>query len=130
MSSTCPRLPMGEPAYFILLSLAAGSRHGYAVLKDAGELSGGRLLLSVSTLYTALGRLLEQGLIERVDTEEEPGPGLPRKVYQITRQGLEALDEEALRLKALLDAYCRRIPDRNGCAPSAVPPLAAGSSRP
>ncbi len=128
MSSDSPRPPMGEPAYFILLSLAAGPRHGYAVLKDAGELSGGRVLLSVSTLYTALGRLQEQGLIERVDTEEEPGPGLPRKVYQITRQGQGALDEEALRLKALLDAYCQRMPGGNGCAPSAAPPLTARSS--
>ena len=57
------RAPMGEPAYFILLSLAAGPRHGYAVLKDAEELSEGRMSLSVSTLYTALGRLQEQGLI-------------------------------------------------------------------
>lgn len=124
------RQPMGEPVYFILLILAAGPRHGYAVLKDAGELSGGRVSLSVSTLYTALGRLQEQGLIERVDAEEEPGPGLPRKVYQITRQGQGALDREALRLKALLDAYCQRIPGKDGCAPSATPPLTVRSSTP
>ena len=104
------RAPMGEPAYFILLSLAAGPRHGYAVLKDAEELSEGRMSLSVSTLYTALGRLQEQGLIERVDAgEAEPGPGLPRKVYRLTRQGLGALDAEALRLHALLAAYQRRL---------------------
>ncbi len=130
MSSDSSRTPIGESAYFILLSLAAGPRHGYAMLKDAGELSGGRVLLSVSTLYTVLGRMQEQGLIERVDVEEEPGPGLPRKVYQITRQGQGALDEEALRLKALLDAYCQRMPGGNGCAPSAAPPLTAGNSTP
>lgn len=124
------RPPMGEPAYFILLSLAAGPRHGYALLKDAGELSGGRVSLSVSTLYTSLSRLQEQGLIERVDTDEEPGPGLPRKVYQITRQGHGALDEEALRLKTLLDAYCQQVPGGNDCAPSAAPLLSAGSSTP
>ena len=104
------RPPMSEAAYFILLSLAAGPRHGYAVLKDAEALSEGRISLSVSTLYTALGRLQEQGMIERVDGgEEEPGPGLPRKVYRLTRQGLGALDTEALRLQALLSAYRRRL---------------------
>ncbi len=122
--------PLSEPSFFILLSLAAGPRHGYAVLKDAEALSQGRVTLSVSTLYTALGRLQEQGLIERVDADEEPGPGLPRKVYQITRQGQGALDEEALRLKALLDAYCQRMPGGNGGAPSAAPPLTAGNSTP
>lgn len=131
MSSDSTRPPLGEPAYFILLSLAIGPRHGYAVLKDAGELSGGRVLLSVSTLYTVLGRLQEQGLIERVETEEEaPGPGLPRKVYQITRQGQGALGDETLRLKGLLDAYYQRMSGGNGCGPSAAPPLSAGNSRP
>ncbi len=102
--------PLSEPSYFILLSLAAGPRHGYAVLKDAEQLSGRRISLSVSTLYTALGRLQEQGMIKRVEAgEEEPGPGLPRKVYQLTRQGQEALEAEARRLQALLSAYHQRL---------------------
>jgi DNA-binding PadR family transcriptional regulator len=102
--------PVSEPSFFILLSLAAGPRHGYAVLKDTEILSEGRITLSVSTLYTSLSRLQEQGLIERVDAgEEEPGPGLPRKVYQLTRHGLGALDGEALRLQALLSAYRQRL---------------------
>ena len=110
MPNNSSRAPISEPSYFILLSLAAGPRHGYAVLKDAEELSEGRISLSVSTLYTALGRLQEQGMIERVDAgEEEPGPGLPRKVYRLTRQGLGALDSEALRLRTLPSAYRRRL---------------------
>jgi PadR family transcriptional regulator, regulatory protein PadR len=104
------RPPLGEPAYFILLSQAAGPRHGYAVLKDAEELSAGRISLSVSTLYTALGRLQEQGMIERMDAgDEQPGPGLPRKVYRLTGRGHGALDAEALRLQALLSAYRQRL---------------------
>jgi PadR family transcriptional regulator, regulatory protein PadR len=110
MPNDTARSPISEPAYFILLSLSAGQRHGYAVLKDAEELSGGRVSLSVSTLYTALGRLQEQGMIERVDAvDEEPGPGLPRKVYRLTRQGQGALDAEALRLQSLLAAYRQRL---------------------
>jgi PadR family transcriptional regulator len=102
--------PMSEPSFFILLSLASGPRHGYAVLKDAESLSGGRITLSVSTLYTSLGRLQEQGLIERVDAgDEQPGPGLPRKFYRLTRQGQGALDAEAWRLRELLAAYHQRL---------------------
>jgi PadR family transcriptional regulator PadR len=107
--------PLSEPAYFILLSLTAGPRHGYAVLKETEALSEGKVLLSVSTLYTALGRLEERGLIERADTdEEEKGPGLPRKVYRLTRLGLGALDTEALRLQGLLAAYRQRLGAQNG----------------
>jgi DNA-binding PadR family transcriptional regulator len=102
--------PLSEPSYFILLSLAAGPRHGYAVLKDAEQLSQGRISLSVSTLYTALARLQAQGMIERVDAgEEEPAPGLPRKVYRLTQPGQAVLDAEAWRLRQLLAAYQQRI---------------------
>jgi PadR family transcriptional regulator PadR len=67
-----------------LLSLSGGRKHGYAILKDVNELSGGTATLSTSTLYSALGRLLDQELIARVDLppEAETGPGLPRKAYQ------------------------------------------------
>ena len=110
MSIDSSRAPMSEPLYFILLSLAAGPKHGYAVLKDSEELSEGRISLSVSTLYTALSRLQAKGMIERVDAgEEEPGPGLPRKVYRLTCQGHGVLDAEALRLQALLSAYHQRL---------------------
>ncbi len=105
---------MSEPSYFILLSLAAGPKHGYAVLKDAEALSNGRISLSVSTLYTSLARLQEQGLIERMDAEnEQSGPGLPRKVYRLTRQGHWALEAEAIRLKTLLSAYRQQLGTQN-----------------
>jgi len=64
----------------------------------------------VSTLYTTLARLQEQGMIERVDSkDEEPGPGLPRKVYRLTRQGHWALEAEARRLQGLLSAYHQQL---------------------
>jgi len=102
--------PLTESSFFILLSLAAGPRHGYAIIKDVEELSGGRVSLSVSTLYTALGRLEEQRMIERAEASDaESGPGLPRKVYQLTRQGNGALNGEARRLRGLLSAYQQRF---------------------
>ena len=102
--------PLSEPTFFILLSLSSGPRHGYAVMKDVEELSEGRLSLSVSTLYTTLGRLQEHGLIERSeDGDIAPSPGLPRKVYRLTHQGQAALSREAKRLNALLAAYRLRL---------------------
>jgi len=104
--------PLSEPSFFILLSLSSGARHGYAVMKDVEEVSGGRVKLSVSTLYTTLGRLLDQGLIERSDDgagEEAPSQGLPRKVYRLTRRGQQALGLEARRLDSLLAVYRLRV---------------------
>ncbi len=104
--------PLGEPSFFILLSLSAGARHGYAVMKDVELVSSGRVKLSVSTLYTTLGRLLDQGLIERSDDgagEEVPSQGLPRKVYRLTRRGQQALSFEAKRLDSLLAVYRLRV---------------------
>jgi DNA-binding PadR family transcriptional regulator len=109
-----PDSPLSEPSFFILLSLASGPRHGYAVLKDTQALSEGRLTLSVSTLYTTLNRLQEQGFIERVDgVGEEPSPGLPRKVYRLTQPGHRALDGEAWRLRSLLGAYQQRLGEQS-----------------
>jgi PadR family transcriptional regulator PadR len=105
-----PTDPLPESSFFILLSLASGPRHGYAVLKDIEEISRGKVTLSVSTLYTTLGRLQEQDLIERSDNgDADAGPGLPRKVYRLTHRGVGALDAEAHRLQALLSAYRLRV---------------------
>jgi PadR family transcriptional regulator PadR len=106
--------PLSEHAFYILLSLASGPRHGYAVLKDIELLSDGRISLSVSTLYTSLARLQEHGLIERMDNgDDEPGPGLPRKTYRLTSHGQAALDVEAWRLRSLLAAYHQRLEAQN-----------------
>src|SRR3954453_22924721 len=61
-----------EPTYFLLAGLLDGPRHGYAIAQLARELSGGRVGLSAGTLYGALERLGDQGLIQPV---EEVGGG-------------------------------------------------------
>ncbi len=107
--------PLPESSFYILLSLSQGPQHGYAIAKDIEEMSKGMVSLSVSTLYTSLNRLLEQGLIERSEESEiDPNPGLPRKVYRLTQQGQRALNNEALRLKALLHVYQNRLGVENG----------------
>jgi len=90
--------PVSEPVFFILLSLSAGRKHGYAILKDIETMSEKALLLSTSTLYGALSRLEEQGFVRRVPVGNQVTPGLPRKVYELTPQGLELLQGEAGRL--------------------------------
>jgi DNA-binding PadR family transcriptional regulator len=96
-------LPLTEPTFYILLSLAPGKKHGYAIMKDVKELSGGRVNLSTSTLYTAIGRLLDQDLIERLDDDDDdPAPGLPRKSYALTDLGRRVLEAEHVRLQGMV----------------------------
>ena len=95
--------PLSEQTYFILLSLQAEPRHGYAIVKDVQTLSNGRVTLSVSTLYTTLKRLLDDGWI-RLRDETSVGPGKPRKVYELTNKGGNILRLEAQRLDTLVSA--------------------------
>ena len=95
--------PLSEQTYFILLSLQAKPKHGYAIAKDVQALSGERVTLSVSTLYTTLKRLLDDGWIRLLD-EVSQGPGKPRKIYEITKKGGNVLAAEIQRLDTLISA--------------------------
>jgi DNA-binding PadR family transcriptional regulator len=114
-------LPLREPTFFILLSLASGAKHGYAILQDVREISQGKVTLSTSTLYEALARLLDQGLIERVPDggtgPDETGrggdrPGRPRKAYRLTRDGRRLLEAEMERMFSLAATAQRRLNER------------------
>ena len=100
-------LPLREPTFYILLSLAEGEKHGYAIIKDVAVISRGKVTLSTGTLYEALARLLDQKLIERVMLpagEEVTGhhPGRPRKAYRLTLRGGQVMRAETARLDVLL----------------------------
>jgi DNA-binding PadR family transcriptional regulator len=102
-----------EPTFFILLSLADGEKHGYAILKDIEELSNGKITLSTGTLYGALTRMLEQGYIQRVPTpEKRPTPGLPRKAYRLTDFGLQVLQAETKRMLSLVHTAQLRLEEQ------------------
>ena len=92
-------LPLGEPAFYILLSLVNGEKHGYAIMKDVDILSRGETSLSTSTLYEALSRLLNQGLIERVEGGEKPDGNRARKAYRLSRLGRQVLETETTRVQ-------------------------------
>lgn len=96
------QLPLTEATFFILLSMVRVRRHGYAILKDVSELSDSRIRLSTGTLYGALSRLLEQGWIERLDSEEPDESGRPRKEYMLTDLGRRILSAETRRLESLV----------------------------
>jgi PadR family transcriptional regulator, regulatory protein PadR len=87
---------MREPTYFVLAALLRGPLHGYAIMKRAGELSGGRVRLATGTLYTALDRLTAEGHVELV-SEERVG-GRVRRTYGLTEGGSAALRAEAVRM--------------------------------
>jgi DNA-binding PadR family transcriptional regulator len=98
-------IPLTEATFLILLSLAPGPRHGYAIMKDVHTLSNGRIALSTGTLYGALKRMLAQGWIVRVE-ECDPGTGTTeggrqRKAYNLTTFGRDILRAETDRLKNL-----------------------------
>ena len=90
--------PITEPVLLILLSLAERPRHGYAILQDTQQMSGGRARLSTGTLYGALGRLLEDGWIERFESDDQ---SRGKQSYRLTAVGRRNLQAEVSRLKQL-----------------------------
>jgi len=98
--------PLQEPTFYILLALRGGEKHGYAILKEVAELSEGRIQLSTGTLYGALYRLLDQGLIEQVEVKDN---GRGKKIYRLTRSGLEAFDVEVSRMTHVLREVNKQV---------------------
>ncbi len=98
--------PLTEPVLFILLSLTEKPQHGYALMKDIGELSHGRVSLTTGTLYGALHRLLKDGWIERFEQEET---SRDRQAYRLTRNGRAQLYQEMERLKELTRIGATRL---------------------
>jgi len=90
---------MPEATFHILIALARGERHGYGIIQEVERATGGKLRMGAGTLYRALQRMLEQGLI--VETEERPAPEEDderRRYYRITDEGREAARAETRRL--------------------------------
>ncbi|RIK41346.1 MAG: PadR family transcriptional regulator [Chloroflexi bacterium] len=103
--------PLREPTFFILLSISTEKKHGYAILQDVETLSRGKIRLSNGTLYGALTRLQDQGLIERVASDEAQTGGKPRKAYRLTQDGLAVLRAEVARLNGLVQIARLHLPE-------------------
>jgi len=99
---TCDR-PLSPQVLQILLSLTDKQLHGYAIIRDVNERTGGEVRLTAGTLYSALGRMMDAGLIE--ESEKRPVPELDderRRYYAITKEGKRALKAEAQRSEAFV----------------------------
>jgi PadR family transcriptional regulator, regulatory protein PadR len=103
-----------EPTFLILTALASGPLHGYGVMREVGLLSQGLVTLRAGTLYGALDRLTEQGLIE-VDREEAVD-GRLRRYYRLSNEGAATLATEAARLRRHADAAVTRLGARPALA--------------
>jgi DNA-binding PadR family transcriptional regulator len=93
-------LPLTPVAFEILLALADGEQHGYSVMREVERRSLGTVVLHPGTLYRALARLLESGLIEELDER--------RRYYQLTATGIAVARAEAERLAGQLAAARQR----------------------
>jgi|SRR5581483_3206859 len=96
-------LPLQPATFHILLAVADDDRHGYAIIQDVAERTGGAIRLSAGTLYRSIQRMLEQGLI--VEPRERPAPADDderRRYYRITALGTAVAKAEARRLANLV----------------------------
>lgn len=94
-----------KPVWFhILLALADGARHGYAIRAEVERRTDGATKLWPATLYGSIRALSERDLIEALEGDADPDPDQRRRYYRLTQAGREALRSEADRLQALVDA--------------------------
>ena len=98
---------MQEATFLILTALATGSQHGYGIITEVSQISGGRVRLRAGTLYTALDRLRIDEMIA-VDREEIVDNRL-RRYYRLTPRGSQKLAAEAARLQANAAAALSRL---------------------
>lgn len=103
MDDVAALLPLPPVTFHILLALADQDRHGYAIIQEVEERTGGELTLSAGTLYRSIHRMLEQGLV--IETRDRPAPeddDERRRYYRITKFGIETARAEARRLEQLV----------------------------
>lgn len=96
-----------EPTFLILTALAAGAQHGYGIMTDVAQISGGRVRLRAGTLYATLNRLTTERLIEA--DREEIVDGRLRRYYRLTPQGGQRLDAEVNRIRSNAAVAARRL---------------------
>jgi DNA-binding PadR family transcriptional regulator len=102
-------MPLTPPVFHILLALSDQDRHGYAIMQDVEQQTGGALKMGPGTLYGCLKRMLADNLIveagERPDSSLGPGSGEERRrYYRITRLGRQTVRAEAQRIAGALSA--------------------------
>ena len=96
-------LPLPTTTFHVLMALASGDMHGYAIIQDIAARTDNKLRIGAATLYRSLQRMLDQGLI--VEIETRPAPEFDderRRYYRITKFGEAAARAETRRIKDLV----------------------------
>ena len=101
-SKPLSHLPLTPVAFEILLCLSTGEKHGYAILREIEERTEGRLGLHAGSLYRAMARLVDEGLLRTVAPPSEEADAR-RRYYAVTDLGREVARAEALRLRTQLE---------------------------
>ena len=103
-------LPLAPAVFHILLSLAEGERHGYALKREIALRTNGSLTLGAGVLYGSISKMLANGLIE--ESDDRPDPHLDderRRYYRITTFGRKVAQAEASRMRVLVDLASTRF---------------------
>ena len=97
-------LPLKSDAFYVLVVLLDGERHGYAIMREAAERSDGRVTIQAGALYRLLRRLLDDGLI--VESQRRPAADADderRRYYRVTPLGRRVIAAEAARMASLAE---------------------------
>lgn len=95
-----PEPPLPPATFYILFALVNGDKHGYAILKEARELSDDRFQIGPATLYTTIPRLVDSDWIKPIASSESEDPR--RRYYRLTRAGRIAVQNELARMEGLV----------------------------
>jgi DNA-binding PadR family transcriptional regulator len=97
-------LPLTPASFFVLFALAEGEKHGYRIMQDIRELSGGTFSVGPATLYTTIKKLFDQGLISETSSSTDDR----RRNYALSATGKRLLGAEFHRQQQLLDLARRK----------------------
>jgi len=101
-------LPLSPLSTAVLLALAEGDLHGYGLIKEIERQSAGHLVPGAGSLYAALQRLGDDGLLSETEAPDEPGVDRRRRYYALTELGREVLAAEVRRLQGLVAVAAER----------------------
>jgi DNA-binding PadR family transcriptional regulator len=95
-------IPLSHVSYQILLSLADHDMHGYGIIKEVSERTGGAIELETGTLYAAIKRMRDDEMLAVAARKPAPGEDARRRYYKLTPFGKDLLRAETLRLASLV----------------------------
>lgn len=106
--------PLSPVLHHILLALLEGERHGYAIMQAVERITDGAVRMGPGTLYGAIKRLLEGGLIEEAGERTDPVGDERRRYYRLSAMGHRAVREETARLQRLVTFAHEHLPNARG----------------